>query len=95
MNWKLQEEIKSLSEEIHKLDRWVVRFDEKIIGHAKIEKRADEAYYLADRAEDRSEEAFKACEVNARDIQALEVRCKWFLGLMAPFILIILGKLFS
>ncbi|MDZ5712389.1 hypothetical protein [Jeotgalibacillus haloalkalitolerans] len=95
MNGKLQEEIKNLSEEIHKLDRWAVRFDEKVNGYPKIEKRADEAYYLADRAEDKSEEAYKACEVNARDIQALEMRCKWFFGMMAPFILMMIGKLFS
>lgn len=89
------DDLKEIRDDIRGLDRWLVRIDEKLNGIARIEKRAEEAYDLADKADDKATEAFNAGLVNARDVQAVETRFKWTVGIVVPFILLILGKLFT
>lgn len=89
------EDLKEIRDELRGLDRWLVRIDEKLTGIARIEQRAEEAYDLADTAKDKAVEAYNAGLVNARDIQAVETRFKWTVGIVVPFILLVLGKLFT
>lgn len=89
------DDLKEIRDDIRNLDRWLVRIDEKLNGIARIEKRAEEAHELADKADDKATEAINAGLVNARDIQAVEMRFKWAVGIVVPFILLVLGKLFT
>ncbi|PPA71567.1 hypothetical protein [Jeotgalibacillus proteolyticus] len=88
-------EIKKLSEDMRKLEQWMARMDEKQNGFLRIEKLADEAYLLADKAEGKAEAVSRDGQINTRDLQALESRFKWSVGLVAPFFLWVIGELFS
>lgn len=88
------DEIRELRNDIRNLDRWFVRIDEKLNGIDRIEKRAEDAYDLADKADDKAALAAKTAEINARDISALETRFKWLVGIIAPFIVFLLSKIF-
>lgn len=88
------DELRELRNDIRNLDRWFVRIDEKLNGIDRIEKRAEDAYELADKADDKADTATQAGVINSRDISALETRFKWFVGIVAPFIVFILSKIF-
>ncbi|MGD7044151.1 hypothetical protein [Jeotgalibacillus proteolyticus] len=96
MNEQFQnEELKKMSEEIRKLENWMVRLDEKQTTILRIEKLADEAYQMADQAEWKAKEVAKDGQVNTRDLQALETRFKWSVGVVAPFFMWVVGEIFS
>ncbi|KIL46241.1 hypothetical protein [Jeotgalibacillus campisalis] len=88
-------EIKKLSEEIRKLENWMVRIDEKQHTILRVEKLADEAYQLADQAEEKANEIAKDGQVNTRDLHALETRFMWSVGLVAPFFMWVVGEIFA
>jgi len=84
-----------LENDVKKLELAIFRLEERVNSLKRIEEIAGNAYSLATESEDKAIDAHRAAEINARDIEGLEERLKWSIGLLAPFIMIVVTRIYS
>lgn len=93
------DEIAGLRKDIHALELWFVRIDEKLTGLGRIEQRANDAYEKADIAEDIATAAMKATEENGKAIERQENTLKWAVGvltsILVPLTIFVMTRVFA
>jgi len=84
-----------LENEIKKLELAIYRLEEKVNSIQRVEEIAGNAYSIATDSEDKAIDAHRVAEITARDMEDLEERLKWSIGLLAPFIMVVVTKIYS